>query len=139
MQEKGGLGGGSFVLIFVIPTNPLPLLILRERDYILLRATLSGSVWDVFLSKAINEDIICGFCDAPDNDSQLFGECPFFTPFWELRQTAECASLMKRDRTTWPRCTLWHGWLPGLTARQTRSPRAVAASDLASHDLEKSL
>ena len=46
---------------------------------------------------------------------------------------------MKQDRTKWPRCMLWHGWLPGLTARPTGSPWAVAASDLASHNLEKSL
>ena len=51
------------------------------------------------------------------------------------------AFLMKQDRTRskWPRCMLWNGWLPGLTARPTGSPWAVAASDLTSHNLEKFL
>ena len=46
---------------------------------------------------------------------------------------------MNRDRTNWPRCLLWHGWLPGLTSRSSGSPWAVASSDLASHNLEKAL
>ena len=46
---------------------------------------------------------------------------------------------MKRDRTDWPRCLLWHGWLPGLTSRSTGSLWVVAASDLACHNLEKAL
>ena len=44
---------------------------------------------------------------------------------------------MNRDRTNWPRCLLWHGWLAGLTSRTSGSP--FASSDLASHALEKAL
>ena len=39
----------------------------------------------------------------------------------------------------WPRCLLWDGWLPELTSRSTGSPWAVAASDLAGHNLDKAL
>ena len=46
---------------------------------------------------------------------------------------------MKRDRSDWPPCLLWHGWLPGLTSRSTGSPWAVAASDLSCHNFEKVL
>ena len=46
---------------------------------------------------------------------------------------------MNRDRTRWPRCFLWHGWLPGLTSGTFSSPWAIASSDLASHNLEKAL
>ena len=89
-----------------------------------------------------NEHIKCRFCNVPDNDGHLFLGMSL-SPFLELRQSPEFASL-KQDRTKWPRCMLWHGlasWLdcsPGLTARPTGSPWAVAASDLASQNLEKS-
>ena len=112
---------------------------LRERDKMLLRAILSGGVWNGFLlSKVKKEDINCRFCNAPDNDGHLFWDCTFH-PFVELRNNPEFLPLMNRDRTHWPRCLLWHGWLPGLSSRSSGSPWAVASSDLASHNLEKAL
>ena len=89
---------------------------LRERDKMLSRAILSGWVWNGFLlSKAKKEDIHCRFCGAPD----LFWDCTFH-PFVELRNKPEFLPLMNRDRTHWPRCLLWHGWLPGLISRTSR-------------------
>ena len=112
---------------------------LRERDKMLLRAILSGGVWNGFLlSKAKKEDIRCRFCNAPDNDGHLLWDCTFL-PFVELRNDPEFLPSMKWDRTDWPRCLLSHGWLPGLTSRSTGSPWAVAASDLAGHKIEKAL
>ena len=55
------------------------------------------------------EDILCRFCGAPDNDGHLFWDCTFH-PFVELRNNPEFLPLMNRDRTSWPRCLLWHGW-----------------------------
>ena len=43
------------------------------------------------------------------------------------------------DRSHWPRCLLWHGWLPGLSPRILGTPWAVASSDLASSCLENAL
>ena len=38
--------------------------------------------------------------------------------FWEsmlhVGELPEFVSLMARDRSRWPHCLLWHGWLPGL-------------------------
>ena len=51
---------------------------LRERDKMLLRAILSGGVWNGFLlSKVKKEDVPCRFCGAPDNDGHLLGDCTF--------------------------------------------------------------
>ena len=98
----------------------------------LLRAILSGGVWNGFLlSKAKKEDIPCRFCGAPDNDGHLFWDCSFH-PFVELRNSPEFLPLMSRDRTNWPRCLLWHGWLPGLTSKTAGPSWAIASSDLAS-------
>ena len=39
----------------------------------LLRAILSGGVWNGFLlSKVKKEDVPCRFCGAPDNDGHFF-------------------------------------------------------------------
>ena len=112
---------------------------LRERDKMLLRAILSGGVWNGFLlSKVKKEDVPCRFCGAPDNDGHLFGDCTFL-PFVELRNNPEFLPLMSRYRTNWPRCLLWHGWLPGLASRTSGSPWSIASSDLANHSLEKAL
>ena len=112
---------------------------LRERDKMLLRAILSGGVCNGFLlSNVKKEDIHCRFCNAPDNDGHLFWDCTFH-PFVELRDKPEFLFLMDRDRTHWPRCLLWHGWLLGLSPRSSGSPWAVASSDLASHNLDKAL
>ena len=43
---------------------------------------------------------------------------------------------MSKDRTHWPRCLLWHGWLPGLTSRTVGTPWAIASCGLASSCLE---
>ena len=44
----------------------------------LLRAILSGGVWNGFLlRKSKGSDIRCRFCDEPDGDGQLFCECSF--------------------------------------------------------------
>ena len=111
----------------------------RERDkmlLMLLRAIHSGGVWNGFLlSKVKKEDVPCRFCGAPDNDGHLFWDCTF-PPFVELRNQPEFLPLMSRDRTHWPRCLLWHGWLPGLSSRTLGTPWAIASSDLASSCLE---
>ena len=50
---------------------------LRERDKMLLRAILSGGVWNGFLlGKVKKEDVPYRFCGAPDNDGHLFGIVP---------------------------------------------------------------
>ena len=68
----------------------------------------------------------------------FFGIVPFH-PFVELRNKPEFLPLLSRDRTQWPRCLLWHGWLPGLSARTIGTPWAIASSDLASSCLENAL
>ena len=63
----------------------------------------------------------------------------YLSPFVELRNKPEFLPLLSRDRTHWPRCLLWHGWLPGLSARTIGTPWAIASSDLASSCLENAL
>ena len=128
LSRRKGFRGGCCVDIY----GSHQLLVsshLRERDRMLLRAILSGGVWNGFLlSEVKKEDINCRFCNAPDNDGHLFWDCAFH-PFVELRSSPEFLPLiMNRDPTHWPRCLLLHGWLPGLTSRTSGSPWAIASS-----------
>ena len=52
--------------------------------------------------------------------------------FWEcnfplvvhVRELSKFTLLVARDRSSWPRCLLWHGWLPGLSVAGERAPWA---------------
>ena len=87
---------------------------LRERNKMLSRAILCGDVWNGFLlGKAKKEDVPCRFCGKKDGDGHLFWECTFH-PLQHVRDLPEFAYLLSLDRSKWPRCLLWRGWLPGL-------------------------
>ena len=98
---------------------------LRERDNILLRAILcGGQSWNGFLlGKAKKEDVPCRFCGKRDGDGHLFWECAFpLFPLLHVRDLPEFSTLMALDRSNWPRCLLWHGWLPGLSCAGDSDP-----------------
>ena len=46
---------------------------------------------------------------------------------------------MRLDKEHWPRCLLWHGWLPMLSGVNGASPWAVDASESASYLVEVAL
>ena len=43
------------------------------------------------------------------------------------------------DKSGWPRCLLWHGWLPALSGAEDGDPWAVDAGHVASKRLEVAL
>ena len=79
-----------------------------------------------------------GFCGAPDHDGHLFWECTF-PPLVEIRENPEFHDLMRMDKAHWPRCLLWHGWLPMLSGVNGASPWAVDASESAAYLVEVAL
>ena len=112
---------------------------LRDRDKMLLRAILCGGVWNGFLlGKARKEDVPCRFCGKKDGDGHLFWECSF-PPLQHVRDLPEFSFLMSLDRSKWPRCLLWHGWLPGLNGMMNDKPWALSFGELASFHLERCL
>ena len=99
-----------------------------------------GGVWNGFLlGKARKEDVPCRFCGKEDGDGHLFWECSNFTPFSMCVTLPEFAFLMSLDRSKWPRCLLWHGWLPGLNGMMNDKPWALSFGELASFHLERCL
>ena len=87
----------------------------RERDKALLRSIMVGGVWNGFLlGKVRGEAVPCRFCGGADGDGHLFWDCSY-PPLVEIRVNPEFHDLMRMDKRQWPRCLLWHGWLPLLS------------------------
>ena len=84
------------------------------------------------------QPVPCRFCGGPGGDGHLFWDCPF-PPLVEIRENPEFHELMEMDKSSWPRCLLWHGWLPLLSGVNGDSPRADTAAQGAGHILEQVL
>ena len=67
-----------------------------------------------------------------------FWECTF-PPLVEIRENPEFHDLIRMDEGHWPRCLLWHGWLPTLSGVHGVSPWAVRAADSADYIVESAL
>ena len=111
----------------------------RERDKALLRSIMVGGVWNGFLLGRVRSQIVpCRVCGAPDGDGHLFLECTF-PPLAEIRKNPEFHDLIRMDKGHWPRCLLWHGWLPRLSGIFGASPWAADAADCAGYLVESAL
>ena len=97
-------------------------------------------VWNVgfLLGHVRGQPVPCRFCGAPDGDGHLFWECTF-PPLVEIRENLEFHDLMRMDKGHWPRCLLWHGWLPMLSGVDGASPWALDASESAAYLVEVAL
>ena len=71
---------------------------------------MCGGVWNGFLlGKAKKEDfVVKGMVMVA-----YYGV--FFSLLQHVRDFPEFATLMSLNRSNWPQCLLWHGWLPGLS------------------------
>ena len=105
---------------------------LEERDNMLLRGILCPS-WP-------GQEGICSvwILWQKDGDGHLFWECSFL-PILHVRELPEFVSILPLDRGKWPRCLLWHGWLPGLSSAADRNPWAASFGQLACCELERCL
>ena len=68
----------------------------------------------------------------------FLGECTF-PPLVEIRENPEFHDLIRMDKARWPRCLLWHGWLPMLSVVNGASPWAADASESAGYLVEVAL
>ena len=111
----------------------------RERDKALLRSIMVGGVWNGFLLPKVRGQVVpCQFCGAPDGDGHLFWECTP-PPLVSIRENPEFHDLMSMDKVHWPRCLLWHGWLPKLSGINGVSPWATGAADRTGYLVESAL
>ena len=127
--DREGFWGGPLLHVF----GSLQLLNsshVRERDKALLRSVMVGGVWNGFLLGRVRDQPVP--CGAPDGDGHLLWECAF-PPLFEIRENLEFHDLMRMDKSHWPKCLLWHGWLPLLSGVNGASTWAADASDGAGH------
>ena len=100
---------------------------------------LEDGVWNGFLLGHGRAEIVpCRFCGAADGDGHLFWECTH-PPLVHFRENPEFHGLTNVDKSAWPGCLLWHGWLPALACPGGDSPRADSAGDIGFHRLECAL
>ena len=52
-----------------------------------------------------------------------------FPPLVEIREHPEFHDLVEMDKSLWPRCLLWHGWLPLLSGVNGGSPWAQTPTE----------
>ena len=99
------------------------------KDKALLTSVLAGGVWNGFLLERVKgQDVPCRFFGGAENDGHLFWDCPF-PPLDEIRDHPEFHDLMELDKSSWPRCLLWHGWLLLLSGVNGGSPWAENADE----------
>ena len=111
----------------------------RERDKALLRSIMVGGVWNGFLlSKVRGQDVPCQFCGAPDGNVICSGNVPFLL-LLRFVKILTFHDLMGMDKGHWPRCLLWHGWLPKLSGVNGASPWAASAVASAGYLVESAL
>ena len=56
----------------------------------------------------------------------------YFLLLQHVGELPEFAYLMSLDRSKWPRCLLWHGWLPGLCGASEYGRGAATVAALSS-------
>ena len=94
---------------------------LRERGNMLLRAITCGVfVMVSFLARTRRKMFLVGSVARGMEMVICFGSAPF-SPCC-MSGSYLSFSLVALDRRNWPRCLLWHGWLPGLSRWRERSP-----------------
>ena len=93
---------------------------------------------DSFLSRPRQKKFLVGFVVVGMEMDICFGSV-LFLPILHVGELPEFMSLMAMDRSKWPRCLLWHGWLPGLSLAGGRDPWTASVELLASRALERCL
>ena len=126
-------------LCWMAPCSSLILLMFEKEMRLCFVASWLGVSGICFLLGRVRNQVLpCRFCGATDGDGQLFGECTF-PPLVEILENTEFHDLIRMDKGHWPRCLLWHGWLPRLSGVNGASPWAASASESASYLVEAAL
>ena len=101
--------------MFLAPCSSLTLTMFGREIRHCFEVFLLGVFGMVFLlGKVKGCHVPFRFCGGDDGDGHLFWDCTF-PPLVEIRENPEFHDLMEMDKSFWPRCLLWHGWLPMLS------------------------
>ena len=90
----------------------------RKEDVLMSISVGKGMAMDIYFGSVLSPPLL------PSSMFGIFLNLLFLCPL---------------DRSKWPRCLLWHGWLPGLSGICHRDLWATSFGDLASFHLERCL
>ena len=76
------------------------------------------------------ESSFWGVCLGFDCLNVVFWSCAGQFPSVRLCESPEVPSLLACDKCSWPRCLLWHVWLPLLAPRRIGSPLAAISDSV---------
>ena len=88
--------------------------------------------------KVQRDNVPCLFCGGPDGNGHLFWECSY-PLLGAIPESLEIHDIVNLDKAGWPRCVLWHGWLPDLSGSDLGGPWALEAADVAAKRSEVAL
>ena len=135
LSRRQGFRGGNF-LDLKGSIRLLRASHVRNRDEGLLSGIMSGGVWNGFLLERVQGEVVPSrFCGQADGDGHLFWKCSY-PSLVQIRENPEFHDLVQRDKSKWPWCLLWHGWLPALAYAAVRSPWAETAEDISHNRCE---
>ena len=124
--------------MFRVPCSSLTLTTFG-RDEALRGGVLVGGVWNGFLlGKVRGQPVPCRLFGGADGDGHLYWD-GILPPLVKIRGHPEFHDLMEMDKSHWPRCLLWHGWLPLLSGANGGSPWAEVPAESAAHQLDCAL
>ena len=107
----------------MVPCSSLTLAMFGKEIRLCLGVSLLVGFGVAFCWEGQGQHVPCRLCGGADNDGHLFWECTF-PPLVEIREHPEFHGLVKMDKSCWPWCLLWHGWLPLLSGVNGGSPWA---------------
>ena len=117
----------------ISPCNSFFLLMLEKEIRLRFEASWLVVFGMVFSFAGLGgQPVPCRFCGALDGDGHPLWEGTF-PHLVEIRANPEFHDLMRMDKAYWPRCLLWHGWLPMLSGVKGASPWAADASESAGY------
>ena len=99
---------------------------------------MEGFGTDSFLARPRRKTFLVDFVEK-GMEIVTYSGSVLFPHLQHVRDLAEFATLMSVNRSNWPRCLLWHGWLPGLSGLGDKDPWASSFGDLAFGNLERCL
>ena len=136
---REGVFGAGLCWMFMAPCSSLTLLMFEKEMRLCFVASWLGVSGMVCFLDGIEASLFhVGFVGLLIMMVICSGNVPF-PPLVEIRENPEFHDLMRMDQAHWPRCLLWHGWLPMLSGVNGSSPWAADASESASYLVETAL
>ena len=125
---RKGFRGGPCLILMALCSSLTLTMFGREKRRCFVVSLLGVFGMDFFLGRYVVRKCLVGFGEGCDSDGHLFWDCTF-PPLVEIHEHPEFHDLTEMDKTSWPRCLLWHSWLPLHSGINGGSPWAQTLAE----------